>query len=107
VDTRQDDDSLLLRHVEEPIWEPNEQGAPRPMKNDRKHVRVGPDETDGLTHRGPKLCAKPWTLCLIPKLCGRKIKFCLRPNDDGQGQVRRSSLARTSSQGDPALGFSL
>ena len=87
--------------------EPNEQGAPRPMKNDRKHVRVGPDETDGLTHRGPKLRAKPWTLCLIPKLCGRKIKFCLRLDDDGPGQVRRSSLARTSSQGDPALGFSL
>jgi hypothetical protein len=40
VDTRQDDDSLLLRHVEEPIWEPNEQGAPRSMENDGKHVRV-------------------------------------------------------------------
>ena len=102
MDARQDNDSILLRQVEEPIWKPDEQDASHSMEDDGKHMRVGSDETNGVAHRSPKLCTKSWALCLIPSLCGRQIKFCFRPDNDGKGQVRRSSLARTSSQGDPA-----
>lgn len=105
MDACKDDDPVLFGLEKQRVGESDEEGTANTAKNNGEHQRMRANELNSMANCGSELDSKTRALRLIPNLRSPEIKLRLRPDNDRNAQISRSSLARTSSQEDPASGL--